>query len=153
MPYVVIGDSGAVTYSGDGTHQITGPSQISGSVSVSNFPHITSVITSSAAISLALGGCYVLSSSSGAVTATVPDPGRIPGAVFIFRCGSAHAHLVTGSVNGFQSFVISPGITATGAAGSRVALPAVQNSSVVLVSDGFHYIVSAASGSCTLAQS
>lgn len=153
MPFVVISESGAVTYAGDGTHQITGPMQFSGSISVSNFSHITSVITSSAAITLASGGCYVLSSSSGAVTATVPDPGRVPGAKFVFRCGSAHAHLITGSVNGFQSFAVTPGITTTGVAGSRIALASAQNSSVVLESDGFHYLVSAASGTCTLAQS
>jgi hypothetical protein len=152
MAYVVLGGQGAVSHDGDGTHQIAGPCNMSGTLTVSNFPHAVSVITASSAQTFSYGGVYILSSSTGAVTVTVPDPGRVPGAKFVFRNGSAHAHLITGSVAGFASFIKAPGITATGILGSRCALENLQNSSVVLESDGFHYIISAGSGTCTLAQ-
>jgi hypothetical protein len=158
--YTVINSQGSNDYSGDGNHQIVGSTnitgtlhQLSGSVAVSNLPYAVNVITASSNLTLSSPGAYVLSSSTGAVTVTVPDPGRIPAGTYIFRCGSAHAHLITGSVAGFQSFIPSPGITTTGVAGSRIALPAVQNSSVTFTSDGFHHVIHAASGTCTLAQS
>lgn len=152
MAYTVIGPQGAVTYEGDGANRIEGTQQHSGSFAMQNLPYCINVITASSAQTFLLPGAYVLSSSSGAVTATVPDPGRVPGGKFIFRCGSAHAHLITGSVPGHTSFSITPGITATGARGTRIALENVQNSSVVLESDGFRYLVSACSGTITIAQ-
>jgi len=160
MGYTVFGSQGAVDYDGAGSHQIlgnvtiAGPVAASGSQTVTNFPHVlvANVITASSNLTFALGGFYVLSSSSTQVTATLPDPGSVPGSTFIFRGGSGHAHCMTGSVGGFTSFVTSPGITTTGVAGSKLSLPATQNSSVVLVSDGYHYLVSAASGTCTINQ-
>jgi hypothetical protein len=160
MGYTVFGSQGAVDYPGDGAHQIvgnvtiSGPQAASGSMTVTSFPHVlvSNVITASTNLTFALGGFYVLSSSTTQITATLPDPGSVPGARFIFRAGSAHAHGITGSVGGFTSFVTSPGITTTGTAGSKIALAAVQNSSVFLESDGYHYVVSAASGTCTISQ-
>lgn len=144
MPYITVGDQGLVVYPGEGE------SSLSGSQGLTNFPYIVSVTTASAATTFLQGGMYVLSSSSGAVVATLPDPGRVPGAKYIIRAGSAHAHAVTGSVAGFQSFSITPGLSTSGVRGSKAALDGSQNASVVFESDGFHYLVSACSGTVTL---
>lgn len=154
MAYTVIGSQGAVTHPGDGTNQINGSFSASGSFSMQNLPYCTNVITASSAQSFLLPGMYVLSGSGvGNVTASLPDPGRVPGGTYIFRAGSAHAHVLTGTVGGFQCFGTSPGTTTTGVRGSSLTLDSVQNSSVTLTSDGFRYIIAASSGTCILAQS
>ena len=152
MPYITVGDQGLVVYPGTGVNTLPGDQVASGAMGVSNFPYVVSVITASSNQTFNQGGMYILS-SSGPVTASMPDPGRVPGAKFIFRAGSAHAHAITGTVGGFQCFSVTPGITATGVRGSRILMDSAQNSSVVLESDGFHYLISAASGTHTLAQS
>lgn len=100
---------------------------------------------------LTAGGVYVASSSSGAVTYVMPLASAVPGATFVFRSSSAHAHALTGSQepNGTLSFVGNVGGVPSNV-GSNLALEAVQGSSVVLISDGLKFLVMAASGSCTI---
>lgn len=160
MSHTTISGLGTVDSDGDGDHQILGGHQFigagvhSGSVRVSNFSAINAPITASAPMVFALGGLYVLSSSGvgATVTASLPSPGSVPGARFVFRNGSAHAHAITGTLNGFKSFTKTPGITTTGVDGSKLALDAFEGSSVILDSDGLHFIVTAASGTVTLSQ-
>ena len=160
MSYTVISSRGTVDNDGSGDHQIVGAHQLigagvhSGSVRVSNFACVNAPLTASAPMIFSLGGVYVLSSSGVAavVTASLPDPGSVPGARFIFRNGSAHAHAITGTLNGFKSFTKTPGITTSGVDGSKLALDSFQGSSVILDSDGLHFIVTATSGTVTLSQ-
>lgn len=154
MAYTIINGQGAVSYPGDGTNQIAGTFRSSGSFGMQNLPHCINVITASSAQTFLLPGVYILSGSGvGNVTASVPDPGSVPGGTYVFRAGSAHAHVITGTVAGFQCFGTTPGTTTTGVRGSSLTLDSVQNSSVVLTSDGFRYLIAASSGTCVLAQS
>lgn len=104
-----------------------------------------------AATTLTAGGVYLASSSSGALTMTMPLASSCPGSTFVFRSTSAHAHALTGSAesNGTKVFCGFPGGTVENN-GSKVALSATQGSSVVLVSDGLSFLVSAMSGTCTI---
>lgn len=100
---------------------------------------------------LTAGGVYTASSSAGAVTYVMPLASAVPGATFVFRSASAHAHALTGSqaANGTLSFAGNVGALPSNE-GSKLALAATQGSSVALISDGLKFLVLAASGSCVI---
>lgn len=86
-------------------------------------------------------GSLVLSSSTAAVTGTMPDPALMPGSRWIFRAGSAHAHRLTSSLGA----TTTPFTNGT-SKGQRCSLDAAVNSSVVLMSDGANWVVLGNSG-------
>ena len=141
MPKVTISDTqGIVQSTGTG---ITIESKLS------SFPSQTvNSVTATGAVTL--GGVYTVSGNS-VVTTTMPLASDAPGAMFIFRTLSAHAHILTGSQEtaGTKVFCGFPG-TSVAAQGSSLALPAVVGSSVALISDGKSFLVTAVSGSCTI---
>ena len=65
-------------------------------------------------------------------TLLLPSASDVPNAEYIFRCTSAHAHVLTGSNNTFVG---------TGSSGTRVALSGTVGSSVVLRSDGSAFLI------------
>jgi len=95
-------------------------------------------------------GVYLLSKADGDITVVMPLAASVPGGVFIFRQANAspRQHKLTGSaeVGGKKVFCGQAGATPDGF-GSLVTFPALQNSSVTLVSDGFSFCLAAASGS------
>ena len=104
-----------------------------------------------AASTLTVGGVYTVSGNS-AVTTVMPLASEVPGATFIFRSTSAHAHVLTGSQEtaGTKVFAGMFGASGVNGQGSSLALNAVQGSSVALISDGKSFLLSALSGSCTI---
>jgi hypothetical protein len=106
----------------------------------------------STAATVTTPGVYTI--AGGSPTAVVmPTAASFPGATFVFRAASAQAHFLTGSAETVGSPAFTKTAGASGVAvGSKLTLPAVAGSSVVLVSDGNKYIVSAASGSFTLSE-
>lgn len=104
-----------------------------------------------AASTLTVGGVYTVSGNA-AVTTVMPLASAVPGATFIFRALSAHAHIFTGSQEtvGTQVFAGMAGATPANL-GSSLALAAVVGSSAAVVSDGKSFLVMAASGTCVLA--
>jgi hypothetical protein len=143
MPKVVISDSqGLVQSSGSGV-------EIESSLRVAQLPTAT-VSAQTSAATLSAPGVYTLSGST-ALTWVLPLAANVPGGVFVFRSASAHAHALTGSQesNGTKVFAGHVGATPENQ-GSKLALAAVQGSSVALVSDGLSFLVMAASGSCVI---
>jgi len=143
MPKVVINDrQGLVQQSGSGV-------EINSSVTFSASPN-TSVNALTADTTLQTGGVYTVS-STGALTLTMPLASAVPGATFVVRSLSAHAHALTGSqeANGTLVFAGMPGATPANQ-GSKLSLPAVVGSSVALISDGNSFLVMAASGSAAI---
>jgi hypothetical protein len=143
MPKVVISDSqGLVQSAGTGV-------QIESSLRFSQLPTAT-VSAQTAAATLTAPGVYTLSGST-ALTWVLPLAANVPGGVFVFRSASAQAHALTGSqeTNGTKVFAGMAGATPANQ-GSKLALEAVQGSSVTLVSDGLSFLVMAASGSCVI---
>lgn len=104
-----------------------------------------------AASTLTVGGVYTVSGNT-AVTTVMPLASAVPGATFIFRSTSAHAHVLTGSqeTNGTKVFAGMPGASGINGQGSSLALNATQGSSVCLISDGKSFLLNALSGSCTI---
>lgn len=93
-------------------------------------------------------GMYTLSGSGGAITVNLPNVDECIGSEFIFRSLSPHAHVISGSgtkANDDANTLVS-GITQ----GTDGALDAVIGSSVVLRSDGLHFLVLQSSGSFTV---
>lgn len=143
MPKVTINDSqGLVQSTGSGV-------EINSSISMSSLPTATvSAQVASAVVSAP--GVYTLSGSA-ALTMTMPLASSVAGGLFVFRSASAHAHALTGSleVAGTLVFAGQPGAVPDNQ-GSKLALSSVQGSSVALISDGKSFLVTAASGSCTI---
>lgn len=149
MPKVTISDSqGLVQSEGSGV-EFNSSVSINSSISMSKLP--TSVVSAQTAnATLVSPGVYTVS-GSGVVTMTMPLASGVPGGLFVFRCASAHAHVLTGSqeTSGTRVFAGQPGATPD-TQGSKLTLPAVVGSSVALISDGVSFLLSAASGSCTI---
>lgn len=144
MSRVVISDATGIFQIRDGSGV-----EISSPVTFSSFPTVA-VAAQTAPATLVNPGVYTLSGGS-AQTWVMPTAASVPGGTFIFRCLSAHAHVLTGSQEapGTKVFAGFPGGTPD-TNGSRLTLPAVVGSSVALVSDGVSFLLTAASGSCTI---
>lgn len=143
MPKVTINDSqGLVQSAGSGV-------EINSSVSMSSLPS-TSVSAQTASGAVLSPGVYTLSGSN-TLTMTMPLAASVAGGLFVFRSTSAHAHMLTGSLetNGTLVFAGMPGAIPSNR-GSNLALASVEGSSVALVSDGKSFLVTAASGSCVI---
>jgi len=103
-------------------------------------------------VAITVPGVYKFASAF-AHSASLPVASQYPGATFVFRAGGAYAFALTGSAeaSGTKVFAGSPGAPGTAAAqGSKLTLPNIANSSVVLVSDGANYVVMGASGSYSI---
>lgn len=149
MPKVVINDSrGLFQESGSGL-SVDSSVSISSPVIMSTLPK-TTVSAKTSSTTIVDPGVYTVS-STGALTMTMPLASDVPGGLFIFRSASAHAHVLTGSqeAGGTLVFAGMPGATPANQ-GSALTLPAVVGSSVALISDGKNFLVTAASGSCTI---
>lgn len=149
MPKVVINDlNGLFQESGSGL-SVDSSVTISSPVTMSTLPKST-VVAKTTAATIVNPGVYTIS-STGALTMTMPLAADVPGGLFVFRSTSAHAHVLTGSqeAGGTLVFAGMPGATPANQ-GSALTLPAVVGSSVALISDGKSYLVTAASGSCTI---
>lgn len=100
-------------------------------------------------------GVYLLSKASGDITVVMPTAASVPGGVFVFRQADAgpRQHVLTGSaeVGGKKVFCGQAGAIPE-SNGSRLRFPALANSSVTLISDGFNFCLAAASGSMTIDQ-
>jgi len=107
---------------------------------------ISDVVPIGADANIVRGGVYTLSGDS-EITASLPTPADVPGAMFIFRSISAHAHMITSS-NVTQDLET---ITDGSSEGARIALDSVIGSSAALVCDGRSYLVLASSGTVTYA--
>ena len=143
MPKVVISNSkGLIQESGSGV-------EINSSVTMSTLPK-TSVSALTAETTVVDPGVYTVS-GSGVLTMTMPLAADVPGGLFVFRSASAHAHALTGSQesNGVLVFAGMAGATPANQ-GSKIALDSKEGSSVALISDGKSFLVTAASGSCTI---
>jgi len=124
----------------DGTDDLT----IEGTVVFKESPTTTVAATTTTPT---VGGVYTVSGTA-AVTVTMPLASTVPGAQFVFRTTSAHAHVLTGSAwakgeRAFAGISGSAGIVD----GAAIVFPAVLGSSVVLVSDGNKYLYTGGSGS------
>ena len=98
-------------------------------------------------------GVYTI--AGGSPTAVVmPLAASYPGATFVFRSASAQAHFLTGSAEtvGVPVFAGQQGATPPGV-GSKLTFAATSGTSVVIVSDGNRFCISAGSGSITLTES
>ena len=98
-----------------------------------------------------LPGMYVLSGSTGALGYHLPDPANFPMSEWGFRITSADAHILSSSQVSYKAMYANSGsLTGIGAQnGSKITFPAVAQSSIVLKSDGYNYLVMASSGSFT----
>jgi len=103
----------------------------------------TTALTS--ATTLANGGLYTVS-GGGALTMTMPLAASVPGAIFVVRNLSAHAHALTGSAEDSGTTVFTDGTSK----GSKLTLAAAVGCSVSLISDGKNFCVLANSGSLTI---
>lgn len=141
MAKVTIDDRGVVVTKGSGGLVVNAPVQDS--------PKMT-VKALTAASTLTAGGLYTVS-GTGVITTVMPLASAVPGATFIFRSLSDHAHIFSGSQEtaGTQVFAGMAGALPANL-GSSLALAAVVGSSAALVSDGKSFLVMAASGTCVL---
>lgn len=112
--------------------------------------------TKTATFSLAVddAGVIIMSASAGALTGTMPSVSSGIGKMFVFRSTSPSAHVLTASAgdgNVFsQLFAGTNGAGVnTGSHASKLALPAVANSSVAVLSDGAHWLIIGGSGTLT----
>lgn len=97
-------------------------------------------------------GAYTIAGTTTPVV--MPLAATFPGGTFVFRSASASAHYLTGSAEsaGTAVFVGQQGATPAGV-GSKLTFAAATGTSVVLVSDGKNYCITAGSGSITLSES
>ena len=102
-------------------------------------------VSASTALTPDQAGSHILSSSS-ALSVPMPVASSSPGSRWVFRCGSAHAHVL---ISGSAETTARPFTDGTDN-GGQVALENVVGSSVVLMSDGANWIVLGNSGSLTL---
>ena len=145
MAKTTIDSRGAVTGPGAGLN-VKGPATFRAGMK-------EAVVAKTAAATLTAGGVYTISSSA-ALTITLPDPADVPGAPFTFRCASVHAHQITSPqvTADTETIHCTAGITHVGSTdGARLALENVVGSSVRMVSDGAKYLITAASGTLTIA--
>lgn len=121
--------------------------------SVSNYGFspfkVDSVQALTGSTTLYAGNAGVLTISGSAVlTQSMPTAASCPGATFVFRNLSAHAHVLTGSQEtaGTKAFVSALSGAVTGQ-GSKLVLSGAVGGSVVLMSDGLYFHALSYSGS------
>jgi len=100
------------------------------------FPVDSVPIIGSSTLVAGSAGVNVIS-GSGVQTVVLPTAVSCPGAEFVFRVGSAAAHIVTSSLEATGSVVIVSGSVA----GAKITLASSVGSSVILKSTGAHFIV------------
>lgn len=133
-----------VVISSSGFNQVADGSGLEISAPLSQSPTMdTTALT--VASTLVNGGLYTIS-GGGALTMTMPLASSVPGAMFVVRNLSAHAHALTGSAEAAGTTVFTDGTTK----GSKLALAAAVGNSVSLISDGKNFCVLAKSGSLTI---
>ena len=119
---------------------IDGSSGVSG---LSPYSTNSTTQTADATLGAGSGGVQVMSSSTGAVTLTLPDASVSPGMLLTARNGSEHAHILTASQG--------PSIIADSTTlGDTITMAAQLNASAVLQSDGSAWIVLGSSGSVSI---
>lgn len=82
------------------------------------------------------GGVNVIS-GSGVQTVVLPTAASCPGAEFVFKVGSASAHIVTSS----QETAGTTALVSGSVAGAKLTFAATVGASAILKSDGTHFIV------------
>ena len=124
--------------------------------SVSNYGFspfkVDSVQALTGSTTLYAGNAGVLTiSGSTVLTQSMPTAASCPGATFVFRNLSAHAHVLTGSQEtaGTKAFVSQLSASAAGVSGqgSKLVLSGAVGGSVVLMSDGLYFHALSYSGS------
>ena len=136
MAKVVISSSGFNQFADGSGLDISSPLSKSPTMEISSL---------TAASTLVNGGLYTVS-GSGALTMVMPLASEVPGAKFIVRNVSAHAHALTGSAETAGTTVFTDGTSK----GSKLALAAAVGNSVTLISDGKNFCVLGNSGSLTI---
>lgn len=107
-------------------------------------------MTSSMTLSAGDAGVNTLSSSA-VLTQSMPTAASCPGATFIFRNLSAHAHVLTGSQETAGTRVFLSMLSGSVAGqGSKLVLSGAVGGSVVLQSDGLKFHALSYSGSFTV---
>jgi hypothetical protein len=159
MAKVVLGgNKGVQISSGRGTQIVSEPRNIG----VSPYRMWSASMTANTALSEGDCGVWVLSGSTGTgrITATLPSASLAAGCMYIFRVGSADAHVVSASKEANVSANIcflSGGIQGTPADfrrdGSKLTLPNITGSSVILLCDGVNWNIMGGSGSLVLSGS
>lgn len=100
-------------------------------------------------------GVLVMSAANGVLTGTLPLASASPGTQFIFRTTSPSAHVLTASVGDGNVFVenrSNPAGNVTGSDGTKLVMPAIVGSSVVLLCDAVNWVVLGGSGTFTLSR-
>lgn len=135
-------DTNGLTVERNGSNKGFGPFQVDAVVA----------ITANGTLTPANAGVNTISGSS-ALTEVLPLASACPGAEFVFRSLSAHAHILTGSQetagtrNIVCAFSSSNGSTSSG---NKFTFGATVGNSVILKSDGLSFHVTSFSGSFTL---
>lgn len=134
-------------------------STTAGTVTVGGLKTRVVALTAAGTISLAQAGVITVSGSGGSgapLTFVMPTAASCPGAMFVVRSISNHAHVLTGSQETAGTRVFSALASGSNTArGSALTFPiaapfgstTVGNPSVALVSDGVNFLVLGASGS------
>lgn len=103
----------------------------------------TQTFTANATLSNGDCGVNIISASTAAVlTMSLPAASGCAGAMFLFRCGNAAGHVITGSA--------ASSIALTGSLGSKLTLGNTTNAAVALQSDGNLFHVLSFSTTCAL---
>lgn len=134
---------GVIQEAGDGVVNELGGMQVASSGSLTS----TSTLTAAQATGL------ILISGSAALTTTLPTASLAGGQMVCFRSLSAHAHVLTGSDSGIQSFsrqVFSGTLGAVAGTGGALTFPAAVGASVALMCDGRNWLICGASGTLVL---
>ena len=152
MVKIKVTDRGIVTEPGSG-FEVPSVQVTRDSTNLGFMPHqmaTAQTFTSNVTLTGRDAGLCILSASQGVITATMPDVTTVPGALYVVRSSSPSAHAVTGSNSGV--LFVERGESAapiTGSQGQKITFPGTTNSSVVLLSDGFRWLVLTGSGSLT----
>lgn len=127
----------------DGTDDLI----VEGSVIMSESPTATVKATTTTPL---VGGVYTVSGDV-AVTVTMPLASTVPGATFVFRTTSVHAHVLTGSAwpAGEKAFCGISGSLGK-VDGQAIVFPAMIGASVALLSDGNKFLLVGGTGSINI---
>jgi hypothetical protein len=158
MAKVVLGGNKGVQVSGGrGTQVVSEPRNIG----ISPYRMWTATMTANTQLSEGDCGVWVLSGSTGTarITATLPSASLAPGCMYIFRVGSADAHVITASLEANLAANIcflSGAVVGTASSfrrdGSKITLPNISGSSVALMCDGVNWNIIGGSGSLVMGQ-
>ena len=103
-------------------------------------------VTSTSTLTKGMAGVLVVSGDA-IVTGTLPTVNGAYGAMLTIRCGSAHAHVLSSSLDTQDNTNICDATNH----GNKLVMPAVVGSSAVLLADGVSWIVLGNSGSYSIA--